>query len=432
MTQFSLEGHFRKYTESPLLQYIVSKGILHGILDRSELMELRFEKATKRVQTRLVGGNAIFKFFKWYYQKDSILDLFPEMDSLKVSLLLLMSATQLEVLDMECNNSLSDREKLIFNEKHIRRLKKSIRDNLETLKRLESQTARVNQFMPMGPLVHQAQSVSSLYEILLPLGRSMVKTGSVPKPKFVSATPSESSTRTKEVIFHVQAGRSMPSVSSAPSRGADSQKQACHHDHEALYKLERRLQHERLSRNRSSSAKTTPSSPTGPPATLRDVDYGSGASSNTRDKEARSVHASQLQRQQVGTLPKTPIVHAVNTANSYKSIVRSLVSRNGKPSGKVLTGVVNTTLEVNVISILEAERVGASLVPCQEDQEIKFKFDSGKSQPCIGIVYFIIYHNSMLGSQSPTTRHKFYVLENCHPRLIFGKDILEIEEALKQ
>ncbi|KXH45336.1 hypothetical protein CSIM01_13559 [Colletotrichum simmondsii] len=224
----------------------------------------------------------------------------------------------------------------------------------------------------------------------------------------------------------------MPSVSSAPSRGADSQKEACYYDHEAPYKLERRLQHERLSRNRSSSANTTTSLPPGPPATLRDVDYGSGASSNSRDMEARSVHASQLQRQQFDTLPKELIVHAVNTANFYKSITRPIVSRNGKPSGKVLTGVINTTLAVNVISVLEAERVGASLVSCQQDQEIGFEFDSGKIQPCIGIVYLIIYHNSMLGSKSPTTRHKFHVLENCHPRLIFGKDILEIEETLKQ
>ncbi|KAK1458651.1 hypothetical protein CCUS01_09128 [Colletotrichum cuscutae] len=119
MTHFTLERHFANFTKSPLLQYLSSQGILDRILNRSELIEWRLDKATIRVRSLLGGGNAVFNFFKWWYQKDSILDLFPEMDSVKISLQLLVSATQLEVLDMECKDSPWDTGKFISNEKHM-------------------------------------------------------------------------------------------------------------------------------------------------------------------------------------------------------------------------------------------------------------------------------------------------------------------------
>ncbi|KAI3545285.1 hypothetical protein CABS03_04009 [Colletotrichum abscissum] len=469
MTHFTLERHFANFTKSPLLQYLSSQGILDRILNRSKSIEWQLDKATIRVRSLLGGGNAVFNFLKWWYQKDSILDLFPEMNSVKISLQLLVSATQLEVLDMECKDSLWDTEKLISNEKHMyvltnmgtspgvidlvlnslsasNHLKKVIRGNLKTLKRLEAQIERANPLMPTDAFTHQTQSTSSLYEIMLPLGRSMVKTGSVPKPKFVSSESSESSTRTKEVISHIQnnlvrrlmarpqtyksstSGNSMPSVSSAPSRGASSQTEARHYDHEALYKLERRLQHERLSRKQSSSAKTTPSSTTGQPATKRHIDHGSGANSNIH--EAKSVQASQSQRQQLEPLHERVIL--VDTANLDRSIVHSHVLHKGKLTGKILTGVVHTTLDVSVISILEAKRLDINVDSCEDDKKIGFKFDQGTVQTCIGMVSITIDHNPSPGSQSLITRHKFYVLENCHPRLIYGKDIWEIEETSKQ
>ncbi|KAI3548317.1 hypothetical protein CSPX01_03113 [Colletotrichum filicis] len=428
MTHFTLERHFANYTKSPLLQYLSFQGILDRILNRSELIEWRLDKATIRVRSLLGGGNAVFNFLKWWYQKDSILDLFPEMNSVKISLQLLVSATQLEVLDMECKDSLCDTEKLISNEKHMNHLKKVIRGNLKTLKRLEAQIERANPLMPTDAFTHQTQSTSSLYEIMLPLGRSMVKTGSVPKPKFVSSASSESSTRTKETYKSSSSGNSMPSVSSAPSRGASSQTEARHYDHEALYKFERRLQHERLSRKQSSSAKTTTSSTTGQPATKRHVDHGSGANSNIQ--EVKSVQASQSQRQQLEPLHERVIL--VDTANLDRSIVHSHVLHKGKLTDKILTGVVHTTLDVSVISILEAKRLGINVDSCEDDKKIGFKFDQGKIQTCIGMVSITIDHNPSRGSQSLITRHKFYVLENCHPRLIFGKDIWEIEETSKQ
>ncbi|KAK1495034.1 hypothetical protein CABS01_11262 [Colletotrichum abscissum] len=127
MTHFTLERHFANFTKSPLLQYLSSQGILDRILNRSKSIEWQLDKATIRVRSLLGGGNAVFNFLKWWYQKDSILDLFPEMNSVKISLQLLVSATQLEVLDMECKDSLWDTEKLISNEKHINHLKKVIR-----------------------------------------------------------------------------------------------------------------------------------------------------------------------------------------------------------------------------------------------------------------------------------------------------------------
>ncbi|KAK1727065.1 uncharacterized protein BDZ83DRAFT_227130 [Colletotrichum acutatum] len=348
------------------------------------------------------------------------------MVSVKISLQLLVSATQLEVLDMECSGSLLDSEKLNSNEKQIKRLKKVIRGNLRTLKTLEAQSRRAGQ--STVPFAYRTQPTSSLYELLVPLGRSMAETGCVPKPKSVSATSSESSTRTKEPYKSSLAGISVPSDSSAPSRGAEFQKDASSYDHEALYKEERRSQYERLSRNRSSSAKTTPPSPPGPPATVRSVNHGSGASSNMR--EARSVLALQLQRQQSETLPKR--VFEVNTANFDKLLARSQVLENGQLSGKTVTGRVNTTLEVSIISITEAGRLDLNVISCEQDKETEFKFDQGKNQPCIGMVTFTIYHSRIASSQSPTTSHKVYVVEHCRPELIFGKNFFDRDGNSKQ
>ncbi|KAK7458504.1 hypothetical protein Landi51_01327 [Colletotrichum acutatum] len=320
------------------------------------------------------SGNAILNFFKWWYQKDGILDLFPEMVSVKISLQLLVSATQLEVLDMECSGSLLDSEKLNSNEKQ----------------------------MYVSTKIEASHGV----------------TGSVLDSLWTSK-------RLKKVI---RAGISVPSDSSAPSRGAEFQKDASSYDHEALYKEERRSQYERLSRNRSSSAKTTPPSPPGPPATVRSVDHGSGASSNMR--EARSVLALQLQRQQSETLPKR--VFEVNTANFDKLLARSQVLENGQLSGKTVTGRVNTTLEVSIISITEAGRLDLNVISCEQDKETEFKFDQGKNQPCIGMVTFTIYHSRIASSQSPTTSHKVYVVEHCRPELIFGKNFFDRDGNSKQ
>ncbi|KAK1727064.1 uncharacterized protein BDZ83DRAFT_227125 [Colletotrichum acutatum] len=49
MTQFALERHFDKYTESSLLQYLLSQGILQGILNRSKLIKWQLEMATKNI-----------------------------------------------------------------------------------------------------------------------------------------------------------------------------------------------------------------------------------------------------------------------------------------------------------------------------------------------------------------------------------------------
>lgn len=147
-------------------------------------------------------------------------------------------------------------------------------------------------------------------------------------------------------------------------------------------------------------------------------------------REARSVFALQFQRRQFETLPKR--VFEVNTANFDKSIAHSQVLDNGQFSGKIVTGRVNTALEVSIISITEAGRLDLNVISCEQDKETKFKFDQGKIQPCIGMVTFTIYHSRIAYSQSPTTSHKVYVVEHCHPELIFGKDFFDRDGNSKQ
>ncbi|KAK1676134.1 hypothetical protein BDP55DRAFT_661856 [Colletotrichum godetiae] len=425
ITQFALEQHFDKYTESPVLRHILSQGILRRLLNWSELIEWRLRKATKHVRTRLSGGNAVLNFFKWWYQKDCILDLFPEMECVKTSLLLLMSTTQLEVLSMERNDSHSDSEKVKSIEGHIKRMKRTIRDHLKSMERLKDLMERVNRPMPTDPFAHWTQSTSSLYESLYPLGRSMVKNGSVPKPKSVSITSSKSSTRTKETYQSSSSDKSMPSVSSAPTRRADSTAEACFYDQEALYKEERRFQRERISSDGSRSAKTTPLVPSVPSAPTRGVGHESSAS--LKIQEARSVNESHSKRHRSEVLPKRIV--EVNTANFEKSIVHSQLLDNGQPSGKLMTGVVNTTLEVNIISIIEAKRLELDVISCEEDKEISFKFDQGKSQRCIGMVSVGIRDK---GISQPHATCRMYVLADCHPRLVFGREFYGNDGISKQ
>ncbi|KAK1623796.1 hypothetical protein BDP81DRAFT_399142 [Colletotrichum phormii] len=101
---FSLNQHCKKYPKSPVLDFIATQGALDNIAFQSESVELRLRKATSQVRSYLGSRNFVLSFFKWWYQKDCIKDLFPEMESIKTSLQLLMATAHFEIATMERND----------------------------------------------------------------------------------------------------------------------------------------------------------------------------------------------------------------------------------------------------------------------------------------------------------------------------------------
>ncbi|OHE98386.1 hypothetical protein CORC01_06382 [Colletotrichum orchidophilum] len=103
----SLDQHCKNYPDSPVLRFISTNGVLYSISYQSDSIKSRLRKAIRRVKNRLGSKNVVFNFLKWWYQKDSIKDLFPEMECIKTSLQLLLATAQFEIAKLEHNDQAS-------------------------------------------------------------------------------------------------------------------------------------------------------------------------------------------------------------------------------------------------------------------------------------------------------------------------------------
>ncbi|EXF86001.1 hypothetical protein CFIO01_05936 [Colletotrichum fioriniae PJ7] len=98
---FSLTQHCKKYPESPVLDFIATQGVLNNIASQSGSVEQRLKIAASQIRSCLGSKSFVLSFFKWWYQRNSIKDLFPEMESIKTSLQLLLATAQFEIVTME-------------------------------------------------------------------------------------------------------------------------------------------------------------------------------------------------------------------------------------------------------------------------------------------------------------------------------------------
>ena len=103
LAQVSLDRHFAAYAESPIIAYISRRPVLHNIAQQALQIFDRFQNSRDLVRT-IDSGFGFWASIKWSLRKTTVLELFPEMETVKSSLLMLMSTAHLESLTLAREN----------------------------------------------------------------------------------------------------------------------------------------------------------------------------------------------------------------------------------------------------------------------------------------------------------------------------------------
>ncbi|KAK1516623.1 hypothetical protein CPAR01_16239 [Colletotrichum paranaense] len=223
---FSLSQHCKKYPGSPVLDFIATQGVLNNIAFQSGSVEQRLKKATSQIRSCLGSKSFVLSFFNWLYQKDSIKDLFPEMESIKTSLQLLLATAHFEIVTMERNDprpgsSMTDMKGLeittyayrtakrlsgrrfiqVLIERWTRyRLKEMIQMLMRALVNVHAERREIDRHKPASTAKGSKLSIGQPHDSLLQLGQSIVETGKVPEPNPASAASSSYSIDRTEVM----------------------------------------------------------------------------------------------------------------------------------------------------------------------------------------------------------------------------------------
>lgn len=103
LAQVSLDRHISAYADSPIIAYISTRAVLHNIAQQALQIFGRFQDSRDLVRS-MDSDFGLWARFKWSLRKATVLELFPEMENVKTSLLLLMTTAQLESLTLSRKN----------------------------------------------------------------------------------------------------------------------------------------------------------------------------------------------------------------------------------------------------------------------------------------------------------------------------------------
>ncbi|KAL0932333.1 uncharacterized protein CTRU02_213286 [Colletotrichum truncatum] len=104
LARSTLDKYCEENKKSAVIEYISSSHILPSLNKTCASVTRRLYRATRQVKGLRSGGSGLITFIRWWYQKDAIMVLFPEMDSYKTTLMLLMHSAQMEGLTMIMKN----------------------------------------------------------------------------------------------------------------------------------------------------------------------------------------------------------------------------------------------------------------------------------------------------------------------------------------
>ncbi len=93
--EFSLQSYCTKNQKSPLVVFIHSRGILDNIGEEAKAVQEHLRDIRARVRS-LGSSSILWASIKWTWNKSSILELVPEMESVKGSLNLLLAISGFE------------------------------------------------------------------------------------------------------------------------------------------------------------------------------------------------------------------------------------------------------------------------------------------------------------------------------------------------
>ncbi|GAB1314619.1 hypothetical protein MFIFM68171_04829 [Madurella fahalii] len=95
VAQFGLHQYCTEHRHSRVVTYISKHRVLEDIGSEAEHVQQHLQAIRRQVQT-LRSRSMLWATFKWLWNKASILELYPEMESIKTCLGLLLVTTQLE------------------------------------------------------------------------------------------------------------------------------------------------------------------------------------------------------------------------------------------------------------------------------------------------------------------------------------------------
>lgn len=105
LARTSIQEHYRKYPESPVFTYIREKEVLENLNEELRFVRRRLKEAKRRVYGVKGSKSRILMKIRWSLNKKSILGIFPEMESVKTILNLMVSIATLERLGIEKRES---------------------------------------------------------------------------------------------------------------------------------------------------------------------------------------------------------------------------------------------------------------------------------------------------------------------------------------
>ena len=99
----SLRKFCREHSNSAVLAYIARHRILDVIAEQSNVVRIDLMNAMERLKSRSGSRFPMVAYIKWTFQKNSILALFPAMESIKVDLQLMILIAMLETINTPAN-----------------------------------------------------------------------------------------------------------------------------------------------------------------------------------------------------------------------------------------------------------------------------------------------------------------------------------------
>ncbi|AEO63036.1 uncharacterized protein THITE_2084540 [Thermothielavioides terrestris NRRL 8126] len=171
LAQLILSRHLHRNQESSVVTYIRRQNILDIIGTEANIVQRRL-RATQDQVMGLESRSVVLASIKWLLRRSSIMQLSPEMESVKSTLSLLVDIAQLEDVMNLADSVLSNKDE-------VRWLRRRIRRHLKTIERLRAQLP--SEYGREGLGLYSSFSLDlEKPDPLLELGRSMYKHGRVP------------------------------------------------------------------------------------------------------------------------------------------------------------------------------------------------------------------------------------------------------------
>ncbi|KAH6850575.1 hypothetical protein B0I37DRAFT_117004 [Chaetomium sp. MPI-CAGE-AT-0009] len=182
LAEQTLSIYCREHPKSPLVAFVDRSKILANIDSEARAVQTHLRAVHARV-VNMKSRSILWASIKWSFNKSSILELNPEMESVKASLNLLIALTQLEATMAMWHDRTSmksgSEESSNKLQREMRKLRRVIKNHLETMQDLRIQLNRIRS-VERGASLDSLDLELAVEDPLTELGWSIYERGSIP------------------------------------------------------------------------------------------------------------------------------------------------------------------------------------------------------------------------------------------------------------